>query len=174
MRKMFRHAKRKTQGTLVTLRAKRPRKAYKSDENYLRAVYRNNKEWLNSHKTYTPSVSLERSFVNSAMEYISQGYTAVQAANKLASSGAFTGKSYRGKVNIYNVILNDKKLYEKFKKETNIKRKEDFEVEKLEWSYREDAYKYGDVYISVSNSPYRIDIYNPKNVLEEVTESVFD
>ena len=130
MRKMFRHAKRKTQGTLVTLRAKRPRKAYKSDENYLRAVYRNNKEWLNSHKTYTPSVSLERSFVNSAMEYISQGYTAVQAANKLASSGAFTGKSYRGKVNIYNVILNDKKLYEKFKKETNIKRKEDFEVEK--------------------------------------------
>lgn len=156
--------------TLVTIKAKKPRKAYKSDEAYLRAVYRNNKQWLDKVATYKPKVKMETSFVNSAMDYVKQGYTARQAANKLASSAAFAGKSYRGKVNIYNVIMNDKKLYAKFKEESSLRKKADFDIDKLQWRYDLDAYVYEDVIIDVSQSPYRVTIRRKGKGLERVED----
>ena len=161
--------------TLVRLRAKRPRKAYKSDLTYLRAVYDNNKEWLNKMAQYKPTnATLRQSFVTDAMNYIKRGYTATQAANMLASSASFAGKSYRGRINIRNVILNDKKLYKKFKSLTNIKNKESFDLDKLEWNYYWQEYRYGDISIDVQHSPYGIFIYNRKEGLEEITDDKLD
>ena len=157
--------------TLVRLRAKRPRKAYKSDLTYLRAVYDNNKEWLNKMAQYKPT---NATFVLEAMNYVNNGYTATQAANMLASSASFAGKNYRGKINIQKVILNDKKLYKKFKSLTNIKNKESFDLDKLEWNYYNEEYRYGDISINVNNSPYGIYIYNRKTELEEITDDKLD
>ena len=145
--------------TLVRLTAAKPRKKYKSDRAYLEAVYRKNKEWIDKMATYKPSVSMKRSFVNSAMDYVRQGKTARQAANILASSAAFAGKHYRGKVNIYNVITQDSKVYSQFKSATKLKKKSDFDIEKLKWSYELESYEYEGVVIDVSQSPFKINIY---------------
>ena len=144
--------------TLVKLRAKKARKYYKSDGTYLRAVSDNNKEWLTGKATYTPTkATLRQSFVKNAMNYINQGYTAKQAANMVASSADFAGKHYRSKINIYNVIMNDKKLYSKFKSMANIKNKKEFNIEKLRWDYFEQAYTYDNkFYIDTTNSPYGV------------------
>ena len=157
--------------TLIRLKASKPRKAYKSDRAYLEAVYRKNKEWINKMANYKPNVSMKRSFVNSAMEYVEQGNTAIQAANKLASSAAFAGKGYRGKINIYNVIMNDKKLYKKFKEETGIRKKSDFDLEKFNWTYADNGYyTYDNVIVDVSNSPYRVVIRRKDKGLDRVIE----
>lgn len=157
--------------TLISLKAAKPRKAYKSDEAYLKAVYRKNKAWIDKMATYKPRVTMERSFVNSAMDYVRQGKTAKQAANILASSASFAGKNYRGKINIYNVIMNDKKLYKKFKKETGLKKKSEFDFDILQWRYSDGGYYlYDDVIINVSQSPYRITIMKKNTGLEPIEE----
>lgn len=160
--------------TLISLRAAKPRKRYKSDEAYLRAVYRKNKDWINRTATYKPTVSMERSFVNSAMDYVRQGKTARQAANILASSAAFAGKNYRGKVNIYNVITQDKKLYSQFKSATKLKKKSDFDIEKLKWSYDLEAYEYEGLVIDVKNSPFEIVIMNKNDYTDIYPDIIKD
>ena len=160
--------------TLVRLRAKRPRKAYKSNESYLRAVFDRNKKWLELKATYTPTrATLRQSFVLEAMNYVKKGKSAVQAANMVASSASFAGKGYRGKINIYNVIMNDKKLYKKFKEEARLKKKADFDVEKIQWRYVDNGYYiYEDVIIDVSNSPFRITIRRKGKGLEKISDSI--
>ena len=161
--------------TLISLRAKRKRKYYKTDRSYLGAVFDNNKEWLQKMATYKPTrATLRKSFIDLAMEKVKEGRTARQAANILASSAAFAGKGYRGKINIYNVIMNDKKLYKKFKEETGIRKKSDFDLEKFNWTYTDNGYyTYDNVIVDVSNSPYRVVIRRKDKGLERIYEDVF-
>lgn len=149
------------------LEAKRNKNRYKSTSNWLDAVYRNNKNFIDEKLKYVGSKNKKRVFKNLVLEQSGmkfQGDLTIKEANnllnkvknptkalkKLSRTDVFSSYKERAQENFYNV-LKEHKAINKIKK--IVGNKEKFDVKKLQWNYKENAYRYEDVFISIDNSP---------------------
>ena len=89
-------------GSYGPLKAKRPKKKYKSLENYLKSVYRNNKDYLDSHIKTFGKTSKRAKFVEEVMTRLNQTnpdtgkkYTVKQAIEKVQRSSLITTREER-------------------------------------------------------------------------------
>lgn len=158
------------------LEAKRDKGRYKSTSHWLDAVYRNNKEFIDDklknvgeyHKVSGRlKQSKKNSFKNLVLEQtgyklrkklsveelnslLNKAKNPTKALKKLYRSEAFTPYKERAQENFYNV-LKEHKAINRIKKIAG--EKERFDPERLEWNYKEKAYRYGNVFIEIDNSP---------------------
>lgn len=140
---------------VVRLKAKLPRRRYKDDDHFLDAIYRNNKQFIDSHLPKTNSrISIKDRFKHLTMQYVEQQHISVQSAVDIfASSESMTTAAERMQRNITKAIRRNKTIYEDFKDKLGLKKKEDLDPSKFNWNYQEEAYEYEDYYIEIDNSP---------------------
>lgn len=139
----------------MQLKARRPKYKYKNDEAWLRAVYRKNREYINSKLYGVSEKNKFKAFKNLVEERKDRKkettYRAVRGvARALEPKNKF-------QENIYKAIKSDEDLMKQFRKEIGWKTKID--LQKFKWDYSDNTYSYGNVRIDVSNSPYGISIY---------------
>ena len=139
------------------LKAKLTRKRYKNDTAFINAVYRNNKQWIDSHiygGKPKGAKSIKTAFVNSVKDYMEMNNISAQSAiDILVSSESFTTAAERMQRNITKAIKSNPSVYNEFKKELKLNKKEDIDPSKFNWNYNEEAYEYEDYYIQIDNSP---------------------
>jgi hypothetical protein len=149
------------------LEAKRDKGRYKSTSHWLDAVYRNNKEFIDSKLKNVKTTNKKRVFKNLVLEQsgtrfkgsltnkelnfeLNKVKNPTKALKKLSRSDAFSSYKERAQENFYNV-LKEHKAINRIKKIAG--EKERFNPERLEWNYKEKAYRYGDVFVEIDNSP---------------------
>ena len=141
----------------MQLRAKKAKYKYKNESAWLKAVYRNNKELIDSKLSMIKESNKFNIFKQLVKERQDvRGETAYKAVQSLAKSEVFVSRKQRLQENVYKAIKSDKELMRQFKKKAGRKK---IDTEKFEWDYEDKVYKYEDVRIDISNSPYGIIIY---------------
>lgn len=158
------------------LEAKRDKGRYKSTSHWLDAVYRNNKEFIDDklknvgeyHKASGRlKQSKKNSFKNLVLEQtgyklrkklsveelnslLNKAKNPTKALKKLYRSEAFTPYKERAQENAYKTLKKYKSI-NKIRQLSGEKGK--FDPSKLEWNYKENAYRYGNVFVSFVLSP---------------------
>ena len=167
------------------LEAKRDKGRYKSTSHWLDAVYRNNKEFIDEKLKNVKTKNKKRTFKNLVLEKtgfkfrgnltikelnfeLNKSKNPVKALKKLYRSDVFSSYKERAQENFYDV-LKEHKAINRIKKIAG--EKEKFDPGRLEWNYKEKAYRYGDVFIEIDNSPedknYTIKITKiPQNLMK--------
>ena len=167
------------------LEAKRDKGRYKSTSHWLDAVYRNNKEFIDNKLKDVKTTNKRRVFKNLVLEQSGTRFRGsltnkelnfelnkvkkpTKALKKLSRSDVFSSYKERAQENFYNV-LKENKAINRIKKIAG--EKERFDPGRLEWNYKEKAYRYGDVFIEIDNSPedknYTIKITKiPQNLMK--------
>ena len=149
------------------LEAKRDKGRYKSTSHWLDAVYRNNKEFIDEKLKNVKTKNKKRTFKNLVLEQtgfkfrgnlkikelnfeLNKSKNPTKALKKLSRSDIFSSYKERAQENFYDV-LKEHKAINRIKKIAG--EKEKFDPGRLEWNYKEKAYRYGDVFIEIDNSP---------------------
>lgn len=149
------------------LEAKRDKGRYKSTSHWLDAVYRNNKEFIDNKLKSVKTTNKKRVFKNLILEQsgirfrgsltnkelnfeLNKVKNPTKALKKLSRSDVFSSYKERAQENFYNV-LKEHKAINRIKKIAG--EKERFDPGRLEWNYKEKAYRYGNVFIEIDNSP---------------------
>ena len=149
------------------LEAKRDKGRYKSTSHWLDAVYRNNKEFIDHKLKDVKTKNKRRVFKNLVLEQsgtrfkgsltnkelnfeLNKVRNPTKALKKLSRSDVFSSYKERAQENFYDV-LKEHKAINRIKKIA--REKEKFDPGRLEWNYKEKAYRYGDVFIEIDNSP---------------------
>lgn len=150
------------------LEAKRAKTKYKSTSRWLDAVYRNNKELIDS-KIEEPAgrTSKKEVFKQLVKEYQDEGYTAKTALKKVSRSTIFTTSKERLQANAYEGIIDDKEAYRSFREMTKVHGKYQ-KVEYDKFVYDKDSHSYiydNKIRISFENSPKEIIVeeYDPED-----------
>ena len=155
------------------LEAKRNKNRYKSTSNWLDAVYRNNKNFIDEKLKYVGSKNKKKVFKNLVLEQSGmkfQGDLTVKEANnllnrvknptkalkKLSRTDVFSSYKERAQENVYK-FLKEEKAIKKIKEISGDKSK--FDPSQLEWDYKDKVYKYKGTYIDISDSPKGVKIY---------------
>ena len=142
------------------LKAKHKKKFYKNDRAYIEAIYRNNKNYIDERMGEGYRVSHKTAFINTVKDYMKeQRIGASTAISRFISSEEFTTKGERLHHNLIEGLMGNKEAYKIFKNKTGIKKKTDIDMNKLEYDYNDNIYKYEDVIIDVANSPLTINVY---------------
>ena len=71
------------------MKALKKRNKYKTTDKWLNAVYRNNKDYIDSRLEKRDDISKRKQFKNLINDYINEGYTARQAISRLEKSKEF-------------------------------------------------------------------------------------
>lgn len=161
---------------MLKLEAKRDKSRYKDTSHWLDAVYRNNKEFIDNKlkdigEYYPVSKRLKQSKKNSFKNLVLEqtGYKlrkklSVEELNSLLNkaknpTGALK-KLYRSEAFIPYKERAQENFYSALKKHKAIRKikmlageKEKFDPSRLQWNYKENAYRYGNVFVSIDNSP---------------------
>ena len=167
------------------LEAKKDKGRYKSTSHWLDAVYRNNKSFIDEKFKNVKTKNKKRTFKNLVLEQtgfkfrgnlkikelnfeLNKSKNPVKALKKLYRSDVFSSYKERAQENFYDV-LKEHKAINRIKKIAG--EKEKFDPGRLEWNYKEKAYRYGDVFIEIDNSPedknYTIKITKiPQNLMK--------
>ena len=167
------------------LEAKKDKGRYKSTSHWLDAVYRNNKEFIDNKLKDVKTTNKRRVFKNLVLEQsgtrfkgsltnkelnfeLNKVKNPTKALKKLSRSDVFSSYKERAQENFYDV-LKEHKAINRIKKIAG--EKEKFDPGRLEWNYKEKAYRYGDVFIEIDNSPedknYTIKITKiPQNLMK--------
>lgn len=146
------------------MKALKNKSKYKNTSTWLDAVYRNNKELIDSKVETTGNTSKKQVFKKLVNEYIEEGYSPTQAVKKLEKSTVFTDVKDRLKQNAYTAIKNDKEAYKEFRELTKNKgRYSKVELDKFQYDKDTGNYIYGNIMISFSNSPYTINFSTIEN-----------
>ena len=167
------------------LEAKKDKGRYKSTSHWLDAVYRNNKEFIDNKLKDVKTKNKRRVFKNLVLEQsgtrfkgsltnkelnfeLNKVKNPTKALKKLSRSDVFSSYKERAQENFYDV-LKEHKAINRIKKIAG--EKEKFDPGRLEWNYKEKAYRYGDVFIEIDNSPedknYTIKITKiPQNLMK--------
>lgn len=149
------------------LEAKRDKGRYKSTSHWLDAVYRNNKEFIDNKLKDVKTTNKKRVFKNLVLEQsgtrfrgsltnkelnfeLNKVKNPTKALKKLSRSDVFSSYKERAQENFYNV-LKEHKAINRIKKIAG--EKERFDPGRLEWNYKEKAYRYGNVFVAIDNSP---------------------
>lgn len=139
------------------MKALKNKSKYKNTDKWLDAVYRKNKDYIDSRLETTGNTSKKQVFKKLVNEYMSEGYSPTQAVKKLEKSTVFTDVKDRLKQNAYTAIKNDKEAYKEFRELTKNKgRYSKVELDKFQYDKDTGNYVYGNIIISFSNSPYTI------------------
>lgn len=142
----------------MLLKAKKAKYKYKNEKAWLDAVYRNNRELIESALSGVRETNKKKIFVQLIQERRDvKGETLYQAVRRIGKTDVFSSKKERAQENILNAIKREKDIFKTFRKVTGWNEKID--VTKFRWDYDDKVYKYGDVVIDISNSPYEINIY---------------
>ena len=146
------------------MKALKNKSKYKNTSTWLDAVYRNNKELIDSKVETTGNTSKRQVFKKLVNEYIEEGYSPTQAVKKLEKSTIFTDVKDRLKQNAYTAIKNDKEAYKEFRELTKNKgRYSKVELDKFQYDKDTGNYIYENIAISFSNSPYTINFSTIEN-----------
>lgn len=146
----------------MKLKASKNKGSYKTVNTWLNAVYRNNKEFIDTKLQKVQSVKTgKRStlsvFKELVKENIEEGMRPTQALNTVAKSTVFTDVSDRLKSNAYHGLLSDKDAYKKFRELTKERGKyTKIDANKFQWDSASNSYIYGSVRISFKNSPFEV------------------
>lgn len=139
------------------LKAKKAKYKYKNESAWLRAVYRNNKTLIDSKLSTVKESNKFKVFKELVNERkTALGETTYKAVQNLSKTEIFVTRKRRLQENVYKAIKSDKDLMRQFKQKTGRKA---VDIEKFEWDYEDKVYKYDDVRVDISNSPYGIRIY---------------
>ena len=146
------------------MKALKNKSKYKNTSTWLDAVYRNNKELIDSKLETTGNTSKKQVFKKLVNEYMSEGFSPTQAVKKLEKSTVFTDVKDRLKQNAYTAIKSDKEAYKEFRELTKNKgRYSKVELDKFQYDKDTGNYIYGNIMISFSNSPYTINFNTIEN-----------
>lgn len=139
------------------MKAKRNKTKYKSTENWLNAMYNNNKDFIDSKLENTGNMSKKKQFKNLVKEYMDEGYSPTQAVKKLEKSTIFTPEVDRFNENAWKGLKSDKEAYNTFRQLTK-KNGRFTKINREELQYDKDirGYIYNGVVIKFSNSPYEV------------------
>ena len=152
---------------------------YKSHNLWINAIYKKNKTYIDSALSTLPqrdrlfafkSLLYERLNDNIPLDltkrqtqlkmskFFNQTKTSElkKAIYTMSRTEVFVSRKQRLQENVYKAIKSDKELMRQFKQKTGRKK---IDTEKFEWDYEDKVYKYEDVRIDISNSPYGIRIY---------------
>lgn len=149
------------------LEAKRDKSRYKDTSHWLDAVYRNNKEFIDDKLKSVMTTNKKRVFKNLVLEQsgarlkdsltikelnnkLNTIKSPTKALKKLSRSDIFSSYKERAQENFYDV-LKEHKVIRKIKNLAGERDK--FDPNRLQWNYKENAYRYGDVFVSIDNSP---------------------
>ena len=149
------------------LEAKRDKGRYKSTSHWLDAVYRNNKEFIDNKLKNVKSLNKKRTFKNLVLEQtgfkfrgnlkikelnfeLNKSKNPTKALKKLSRSDVFSSYKERAQENAYKA-LKEYKAINKIRQLSGEKGK--FDPSKLEWNRKENAYRYGDIFVSFVLSP---------------------
>lgn len=149
------------------LEAKRDKSRYKSTSHWLDAVYRNNKEFIDNKLKDVRTTNKKRVFKNLVLEQSGMKFqgsltnkelnnklnkikSPTKSLKKLSRSDVFSSYKERAQENAYRIIKENKSIKE-IKRISGDTGK--FNPLKLEWNYKEKAYRYGNVFISFEQSP---------------------
>ena len=146
------------------MKALKNKSKYKNTSTWLDAVYRNNKELIDSKVETTGNTSKRQVFKKLVNEYMAEGFSPTQAVKKLEKSTVFTDVKDRLKQNAYTAIKSDKEAYKEFRELTKNKgRYSKVELDKFQYDKDTGNYTYGNIMISFSNSPYTINFNTIEN-----------
>lgn len=155
-------AKRKRTNTNSNkLRAKFNKGSYKSLDSYLNAVYKNNKDLIDSkipsgNKT---TQSSKTRFKQAVKEYMEEGKRVNQALDSLQRSRIFTSEREHYENNVLKALKSEKELFNKFRKLSGWKEKIDktklnyVESDDKSTLYKYDSLNNGIIFIRFSKSP---------------------
>ena len=149
------------------LEAKKDKGRYKSTSHWLDAVYRNNKELIDNKLKDVKTTNKRRVFKNLVLEQsgirfkgsltnkelnfqLNKVKNPTKALKKLSRSDVFSSYKERAQENAYKA-LKEYKAINKIRQLSGEKGK--FDPSKLEWNRKENAYRYGDVFVSFVLSP---------------------
>ena len=140
----------------MELKALHTKGYYKSTSQWLDAVYRNNKEFIDSRLNVTkPKASKKTVFKNLVREYMDEGYSPTKALNTLRRTTICTSEAERVRRNALSAVRNDKDTYKAFRKLAGWKQKID--PSKLVYDKDQHIYIYDQrITISFRNSPKEI------------------
>ena len=162
------------------LKSKKYKYKYKSTSQWLDAVYRNNKEYIDEKLKYVKNK--KRAFKNLVLEQtgikfpgnltnkelterLNAAKKPTKALKKLSRSDIFSSYKERAQENIYKFLKEEKSIN---KIKDLIGKREKFDPGKLEWNYKDKVYEYKGVYIDISNSPKGVKIYKKVSTLSEI------
>ena len=149
------------------LEAKKDKGRYKSTSHWLDAVYRNNKSFIDEKFKNVKTKNKKRTFKNLVLEKtgfkfrgnltikelnfeLNKVKNPTKALKKLSRSDVFSSYKERAQENAYK-SLKEYKAINKIRQLSGEKGK--FDPSKLEWNRKENAYRYGDVFVSFVLSP---------------------
>lgn len=140
----------------MKLEALHPKSYYKSTDHWLNAVYRNNKEFIDSKLHVTnPKASKKTVFKNLVQEYIDEGYAPTKALNTLSRTTVFTSDAERLRNNALKGLRGDKETFKSFRKLAGWNTKVD--PAKFRYDKTQHIYVYDErITISFRNSPFEI------------------
>lgn len=143
------------------LKAKFGKGHYKNTDTWLTAVYRNNKELIDSKLITTGKEKPVRVFKQIVGEYMDQGLSPTKALKSLEKSTIFTSTKERMVSNAYNALKADKQAYQMFRELTKGEKGRYSKVDLGRFVYDKDQgiYIYDNkVIVSFTNSPYQVNV----------------
>lgn len=141
----------------MLLKAAKAKYKYKNENAWLDAVYRKNKTFIDSKLSVVGEKNKKKVFKQLVKERQDRGETTYRAVKNLGKTEIFTSRRERSQENILKAIKSDKETFKQFRKEIGFNTKID--TTKFEWDYKDKVYKYGNTIIDITNSPYKIKIY---------------
>lgn len=142
----------------MKLKALRQKSAYKNTSTWLDAVYRNNKQVIDSAiRSPDPKMSKKSQFKQLVKEYMDEGLSPTKALNTLARTETFTPEAERLRSNAIKGLKRDKAAAEAFRRAKGWNEK--FDESKMKYDKENHIYVYDErVTISFRQSPEGIDI----------------
>lgn len=143
----------------MKLKALKNKSKYKSTSAWLDAVYRNNRDFIDS-RIQTPStmrrkISKRAVFKQLAQEYMDEGLSPIKALDTLSKSTIFTSEAERIRSNAFRGIKGDKEAFREFRRLAGWNKKID--ESKMKWDKEQHMYIYDNrVTIQFDNSPYQV------------------
>lgn len=142
---------------------------YKTEIEWLNAIYDKNKDLIDS-KLFAIDSTPREQFIGLVKEYRDEGFTPLKAVDALEKSTLFTGIKDRLVNNAYKAIKEDKEAYQTFRNLTKNEKGQYTKVDFSQFEYQKGQYIYhhsikeGDkvidksLVIDFTNSPYNVEV----------------
>lgn len=159
------------------IKANKARSKYKNTEAWMNAVYRKNKEYIDSTfvSTTQSSKSIKVQFKQSIKDYMegARKFTPEEALNATLRSSHFTTPKERIRANLMSKLKKEQELYKEFRqiafRESGKYAK--YDPDKWFYHYDDKVYTYdGRIMISFSNSPQSVTM----KVLDEKEKKIYE
>lgn len=145
----------------MLLKAAKPKYKYKSEKAWIDAVYRKNKQAIDSALDAVREKNKKKVFNTLLKERMDKGETLYQAVRRIGRTDVFSSRKERAQENILSAIKKDKKTFRVFR--LSVGWKEKIDTSKFVWDYEDKVYRYGNTVIDVRTSPYEIIIMSSED-----------